>query len=272
MKQILLLVLFFAFCEAKISSQIIANVNNEPITKYEFNEAIKKFGGDKKMALDSLINDKLIAYQIKILNIKAEPFEIENKIAQIAQQNNLSKEAFQNRVLKQISLGEFRNNIANVIKQEKLFGGIFQNSRPNITEEQAKKFYQQNSHYFTNFTKVDVVRFFSIYYETLENFAKQKIKSTQGIVISNENYNLSSLKPQIADILNKIPPKTLTPIFPTNGGYEMFVVVNKSGTKRKSFESVKEQIFMELAKNYREEEFKSYIDKIRSKAEIKFIN
>ncbi len=271
MKQILFVLLILGFSQAKIVNSVIANVNNEPITQYEFNETLKKFGGNKKNALDTLINDKLIEHQIKILNITAEPFEIEKRISQIAQQNKLSIQNFQKQVAKHMSLGQFRQEIANSIKQEKLFSSIFQNSNQNITLEQAQRFYKQNSHLFSNFTNVNVVRFFSTDYEILDNFARQKTKSTQGIIISNENFNLSAINPKIADILNQIPIKTLTPIFETNGGYEMFVVTNKNGAKIKSFDSVKDQILIELVKKDRQKELISYLDKLKTKATIKFI-
>ncbi len=102
-------------------------VDEEPITLYEIHALAKKEHIPVQQAVDILIKKCLKDVETKRLGIDADEFEVSEEIQSIAIKNNMSSyELIRLVYSKGMSEEEYRKNIAQTIKDRKLFGRLFQ--------------------------------------------------------------------------------------------------------------------------------------------------
>ena len=109
-----LLILAFAFVSANadVVNSVIAVVENEPITNYELAQVKKERRVGDAEALEILINSKIKTAEIKKRGIMVNSYEIDQRIAAIAEQNGMSVEALHAAATKDgISKAKFREDV-----------------------------------------------------------------------------------------------------------------------------------------------------------------
>ncbi len=173
-KFIALLLMIVAFAVSSVSAKevesIAAKVNNEPITLSEYNRAknmlvaqysnIPGFLSQQEniekveaMALEQLINEKLLRQKAKAANIKIYERELETRISEIRKQFSVSQEgknldakqteaAFREELKKNgMTMEEYRNEVRSDLMVRKL---VQETLRPRIkvpSEEEVKKLF-----------------------------------------------------------------------------------------------------------------------------------
>ena len=79
---------------AQMVNGIAAIVDNEPITLFELYKTKEQLKTDEAQALNLLIRDRLESVEIKNLGLSVTPFEINERIEQIASKNNMTSSQF----------------------------------------------------------------------------------------------------------------------------------------------------------------------------------
>lgn len=268
----LILGIVCAFLNAEIINTIVAIVENEPITANQVKIVSSKLNINSDAALEILIKDRLKDAQIKSLNISVSDFEIDEKIAQLAASNSMSVENFENALSAQgVNLEQFREELSQNIKQEKLYGGIFSEFQKNISEDDAKKYYDKNLDQFSFFENIDVVLYKARNPELLQQVKVGKIRDTEKMTIRNMHLKLANLNKNQLYLFKSAKSGDFTPIIRTQDGFEMYYVSAKNGSQRIEFEAIKDEILNQMMRMEQENAINEYFDKLRSKANIQIL-
>ncbi|WP_458396040.1 peptidylprolyl isomerase [Campylobacter sp.] len=272
-KNLIFIALFLAICaDARYVGGLVATVDNEPITTYELNNIMKKMNINKEEALNLLIRDKLELAQIKKLNITVSEFEIDQKIAQLASSNNMSVNSFKE-LLKSRGTSEakLREDMQISIKKEKLYAGILNTPNQNITPQNAKRFYENNPSLFLQFDKVSLIRYLSNDANALNLQAKDYKSNIKGV--QKESMTLSSFEiaPGLVYIFNNTPNGQFTPILEGPASLERFYIIAKNGSVLPPFEAVEQAVVNAMVEQEREIAIMDYFNKLKVKANIKYI-
>lgn len=273
MKKSLVLLSFiatFGLSEAKLVNEIIAVVQNEPVTAFELGALMSETGFDSREALNLIIRKKLEDSSIKELRIGATNFEIDNQISQIAARNKISVNEFKDVLKNQgIKFSDFRDDIEENIKRDKLYSSIVANITPNL--ESARNFYNQNLAMFSQFDTIKVIKYTALAKYPLEKISQNPMSMEYGVDIEQIVFNSQNLDDRLNYIFANTKDESFTPIMEGKKGYEMYFVEGRSGNRVLSFESVKDEVLKMATQNQRELAVNEYFDKLRSKADIKIL-
>lgn len=158
----MILLLFMLFSSAEgVVDRIVAVVNQEIITLSEVERVIgplketieaenrlerrDRLNELCRMALDKLIEEKLIDQEAKRLGIKASAKEIDGTIEEIKQRNSASQEDLEQALARDgLTLEAFRKEIEKKIIRTKIVQWAVK-VEPNVPEKELKGFYQQHS-------------------------------------------------------------------------------------------------------------------------------
>lgn len=192
-------------------TNIILKVDGRDVTKTQFNKVFEKNANtsgflslginikkDKKNAIYVLIKDKtvddlikqtLIDEEIEKRHIEATKEEFDKEIQKAVTKYG-SKENLNNALEKsEISISEFKNDLIEKIKKEKLAESI---SKSNVTDADIKKYYKNN---ILTFNKPEKIRLSQILIAANPKMIEQKIK------MAPENQELNDN--EIKDLINK---------------------------------------------------------------------
>ncbi|MBW2041889.1 MAG: SurA N-terminal domain-containing protein [Deltaproteobacteria bacterium] len=147
---------------AEVVDRILAVVNDDIVTLYEFNQAfkpyetrirslnyppekerqmLKKVRGD---VLNQLIDEKLTEQEIQQLNLSVSETEIENTIERFKAANKLTDAQFQNALVKEgLSLEEYRKQVKDQLLRAKLVNRQVK-SKIVITKEEIQRYYESH--------------------------------------------------------------------------------------------------------------------------------
>ena len=272
MKKILLFLYFTLFLNAQIVDKIIAVVNNIPITSYELQKTETKFNVNKKQALNILINQKLIESEIEKRGIDVDEFDIENAFEKIAMQNNMSSFEFSSLLAQQGKLKSFKEKLKKELQKEKLFSQIMK-SKLSISEKELKTYYNTHKKDFQTFKTISYTKYYSLNPNILREYLQNPLINSKTITIKEyNNQNFSSIPLNLLFIFNKTKVNHFTPILPDNIGYSTYYIKEKHQKTYIPFEKVKNIIYSILVKNKENSILKEYFDKLKNRANIKFLD
>jgi len=133
--------LIAAACGKQTSSEVVARVNNENITKDELYEYLVKESGDS--ALNTLIANKIIELEAKKQNIKVTDDDIEAEIDKFAEQYG-GRETFEQFLeFYGTPIDELKENIRINLTLEKLLEPSIE-----IKEDEIKTYFEENKESF----------------------------------------------------------------------------------------------------------------------------
>lgn len=267
---LLLALLFTTTSQAKVVNSLALIVNNEPITQYEINQRMKESNFDEYSAINSLVDERLKDAHLKQLNIKITNYDIDKKIQELADDQGISSEnLYKSMEKKGISRANYKKLVERQIKEEKLFTSLAVQSDQEITQEDIIRFYEENINLFTTYQNVRAIRVFAPKSEILEDLRAGK--AVKNFTQKEVNFKAENLDPRMNYIFTNTQENMLSPIMPTKNGFEMFYVVQKSGKTIVPFEQISNQVANSYAQKKRDEAFKSFFAKLRTKANIQFI-
>lgn len=261
----------FAFSQQLING-LAAIVENEPITMYEVYKTSQILKTDEKSAINFLIKDRLEQAQIKALNIDASNFEINERMQKFAQENGVNLADLSSVLSRQgINYGDFKEDVARSIKQEKLYQNIFKEAKVNVSEEGARAYFEQNPSQFVKFAEVKAVRYISPAKEFLEDIKHSPLSLNPNVKTENLELKSEQIPPQLRQIFEMTKDGSFTQIFQTPSGFEMFLVSLKSGVMMPKFEDVKNEVMSNIYRLEEERVISEYFNKLRAKANIKML-
>ncbi len=270
-----LLILAFAFvsANAEVVNSVIAVVENEPITNYELAQVKKERRVSDAEALEILINSKVKTAEIKKRGIMVNSYEIDQRIAAIAAQNNMSVEALHAAAAKDgISKAKFREDVKKSLQEEKLYGAFENEIRKSVTPENVRQFYNQNLSLFTTFDSVTLTRFIAKSADRLNAVLKNPNARPSGVHVQKGTLKNSQMDEGLRYIITNVAQGEFSPVIPTANGYETFYVNSKSGVQTADFESVQEKAIEAYVLSKRQQMLKEFNERLRSNANVRIVN
>jgi len=160
MKKLVLLgfITLFTLSQAKMVDGIALVVEGEPVTTAEIRAVQQQAQVTKEEAIDLLIQDRLQKAAMKDIHIDEK--DIDDKIAGIAAQNNLTVPKMQ-KILKQqgTSWSKYRSSIRNALKKEKFFQKKIANTITAPTDDELKIFYNNHKEEFIIPSHVNLIEY-----------------------------------------------------------------------------------------------------------------
>lgn len=247
-------------------------VNNEPITLYEIHKMSKQMNTPLKDALNTLIEKRLEDSQIKRLGIKANSFEINDEIDKISRENGMSPyELIEFVGSKGMGEKEYRENIANNIKNKKLLKRIFRKNIPAPQEGEIKAYYEAHKELFSQSSAFNVTTYTASTYTALQNIQKSPMSVVSGVELNQQTLLPSTLGKKAKYYLNQTPSGKFTPILKQKDGYVMYLVDKKSDSEPLSYEQARPMVLKYMAKEQERDIVKNYFDKLKADADIEFV-
>lgn len=276
LKKISFAAFFLGFCLAnasQISNGIAVIIENEPITVNEVRKAAAQLQTSEANALNLLIRDRLETAQIKNLKIEASDYELNQRLQKIASESGMSVSDLRSAVLsKGGDYAQFKDDVAKTIKQEKLYQSIFADAKINISENAARAYFEQNRDLFAHFTDASVTRYVASSAQLLE-VARHSSPMNTNHNVHMDVLDLKSeqIPPRLRTIFQQTPDGTFTQIFQTPEGFEMFYVASKKGQTMPEFDEVRDEAMNALYKLEQDRVIGEYFNKLRAKANVKYL-
>ena len=276
LKKISFAAFFLGFCMAnasQISNGIAVIIENEPITVNEVRKAAAQLQTSEANALNLLIRDRLETAQIKNLKIEASDYELNQRLQKIASESGMNVSDLRSAVLsKGGDYAQFKDDVAKSIKQEKLYQSIFADAKINISENAARAYFEQNRDLFAHFTDVSVTRYVAPTMQLLEAARHSSPMNTNHSVHMDVlDLKSEQIPPQLRTIFQQTPDGTFTQIFQTPEGFEMFYVASKKGQTMPEFDEVRDEAMNALYKLEQDRVIGEYFNKLRAKANVKYL-
>ncbi|QJA06503.1 hypothetical protein FVE67_06690 [Thermosulfurimonas marina] len=297
----LLLLFLFSFStalgarEVQLVDRIAAVVNDEVITLSEVDEAAlplyqkylagvtdpeeesRRMQKIRKEVLERLIEEKLIAQEIRKYKIKVSDEEVEGFIQEIKTRLG-GEEAFRDFLNAQgLTEEEYREQVRQQLQRLKLIRGSVQ-ARIVITDEEVRRYYEE--HYLKGTEKT--LRLAAIVTSEEARIREAEKALAQGkdfsevarkyseIPGSGESFGtfkLSELAPELRRVLAKRRPGEVTPPVASGGRWFIFKVLSIENAT-KPFEAVKEEIRQNLYQKALDEYFQKWLKGLKERAFI----
>ena len=260
----------FAF--SGIISGVSVIINDEPITLYEIYKYSEQYKISRKESLNILVKQKLEKSQIKKLRINADLFEVDAYIENLANKNGLSQYEFLNMLKsKNIKIDEYKKDIKDKIKKDKLYRSIYSNKLKTIKDEEIEKFYKENPSEFKIANSFDVTIYTAQNPNDLKAIQNNPMLQPAGIKIQNQLVKAETLNNKLKALLNGTKEGKFTQILNIQNKPTMFYIKKKKGFVMLSYKDVKKSIYRVLSKQKENEVVKDYFEKLKSSATIKVV-
>jgi peptidyl-prolyl cis-trans isomerase SurA len=295
----------------KVVNTIAAIVNDEIVTLYEVNresqpqirEAEKKSAVDdalrtqiRRVALEHLIDKKLLDQKIKELNIKVTDEEIKQAIDDVKRQNNIaSQEALVSALASQgLTFEQYRTQLQEQIEKLKLVS-MEVRSKIQVGETEMREYYAANR---AKYTEEDTFKARHIFFRTNEKAPAEEIKHTMTTALmvlaeaksgkdfaelaksysddpaarkdggSLGTFKKGDMMPELEAAIQSMKPGEVSELVYTPSGFHIIKLEERTTDKMKSFENVKTEIEDTLYRKKSEERFNQWAKELRAKASI----
>lgn len=260
------------------SEKVVAVVNGEDITVDYINK--KLYLNYFRQALDDAINEKLILQEAKKRKIELDKKEFEDFIKQIKSRFKSEKEFKEELKKNHISEKDYYRIIKNNLLVEKTLSDIL---NINITDEDAKKFYEQNKNQFVIPKSYKLRQIFvnteqeanDIYlalkagadFEKLAELksADDRLKKAKGDI---GYITKGMLNPEIEKEVFSLKPGEYTKPIKTGPGYSIIKVDEIREEKKLSFDEVKDKLKAELKNRILFDNRQRIIEQLKKKSKI----
>ncbi len=270
-KTLLHLFVMFALAtvlQAKMIDGIALIVEGEAVTTAEIRAVQTQLGITKDQAIDLLIQDRLQKVAMKDIKISEE--SIDEKISEIAAQNDLTIPKMQKVLLEQgTSWVQYRKSIKESLKKSKFFQKEVVASIPSPSEDELKIFHNDHKELFTIPTTISVTEYTSPSKTKIDAFMKtRKAKNVTSRALTKYT---KDLEPSMLAILMQTQNGNYTR--PINAGdrYIVYRVNSKEGQTAMPFEMAKGAVAAKWKEQQQQKALKDYFEKLRTRADIQKI-
>ncbi len=267
MKKLILLgfLTLMTLSHAKMLNGIALIVNGESITTAEIRAVQKRARVSKEQAIEMLIGDRL--QQIAMKDITISEDAIDEKVAQIAKQNNLTIKQMQKILKKQhTSWSSYRSKIKLAMKKEQFFKTKVLASITEPSEYELELFYNKHKKAFTVPKTIKVHEYTTPSQSRMKQFLKSK--NLKGITKRTLTKSTSKLNPAMLATLLATPNGGFTTSFNTGSKYVSYKVLSKQGQRILPFESAKGIVASKWKQQQQTVALKEYFEKMRTDAQI----
>lgn len=296
---------------ASVVNAIVAIVNDEVVTLYEVNreaqpvirEAEKQSVLDDAarsqiwhMALDRLVEKRLIEQKIRELNIKVSEEEIRQAIEDVKKQNNMSsQETLVTALANQgLSFDQYRSQLQEQLEKLKLVS-MEVRAKVHVSETEMREYYDANH---AKYTEDESYRARHIFFKTGEKSPAEEIKRTMTTALMvlaeaksgndfaelAKNYSedpaarkdggdlgtfkKGDMQAELESAILTMKPGEVSELVYTPVGFHIIKLEEKISGKLKPFESLKAEIEEAIYRKKSEERFSQWAKDLRAKASV----
>lgn len=264
-------VFFLSSANAKYINGISAIIDGEIITDYDIQKLIDALKISPSQALNILIRQKLEDAQIKAMEINPSEIEINAQMSQIGARSGFKDWGEFEKALKNqgVNINDFRVQVKNNIALEKLYSNITNRPNANITQENARRFYQNNKSLFSRFINATITQYSSQNAQDLENLKAKK--PNNALSAKAQKISATSTDARLVELVANTKIGDFTPIIPQGGFYVMFKINDKDGIYTPNFEDIEENVAQAMIAQEKEAMIEDYFNKLRVSANIQII-
>lgn len=268
---VLFCVFFLSSANAKYINGISAIIDGEIITDYDIQKLIDALKISPSQALNILIRQKLEDAQIKAMEINPSEIEINAQMSQIGAHSGFKDWSDFEQALKNqgVNINDFRAQVKNNIALEKLYSNITNRPNANITQENARRFYQNNKSLFSRFINATITQYSSQNAQDLENLKAKK--PNNALSAKAQKISATSTDARLVELVANTKIGDFTPIIPQGGFYVMFKINDKDGIYTPNFEDIEENVAQAMIAQEKEAMIEDYFNKLRVSANIQII-
>lgn len=271
MKKFFLALFVIASLNGKILDKVIASVNNLPITSYDLQNFMQQHNiKDKNVALNQLVDQKVVESQIKSLGIDVEDYEIEDFLSKIAHKNGMNLFEFKTILTQRGELKKLKAQIKQNLLRKKLYDAIIGN-KLKIDDVLAKEYYKSHKDDFSVFKSVQVTKYSANNPQALK-LVQQNPLAAKNVKFKTEVFNYQELPLNLLFLFKNTKEGEFTPIVNDGMNYVTYFVARKDGKIVMPFEKVKNLIYNQLAEKKRNQILQDYFNRLKSQMDIKFYN
>lgn len=290
-------------------SGIAALVNDEPITTYDVDKEkatlLKNLEGNApldaaskeqlhKVALDSLVNKKLIEQKAKELNVKIADEEVRQAIEDVKKSNNITQDNLVAALAARgISFDEYKAQLKEQLERVRLIG-MEVRSKIQVSEKELREYYAAHA---DSFQADEAYRARQVFFKLLPTATeeeKKRVTARAAKVLqearkgadfaelarknsedqsAKEGGDLGFLKkgellPEFENVLVKMKPGEVSGLITTAAGLHIIKLEEYRQGKQRTFDTAKPEIEDLLFKKKSEERFTQWLDDMRKGAAI----
>jgi len=249
-------------------------VKNTPITLFEIEQEMKQSGTNANQSADTLIRKKLEQLEAQEKKITVSSAEINEELTRMAAQNKLSMEQFLNamQTVRGLSEKDLRARVEESIKGQKLYSSIAFSKMGQPTMEEENEYYQLHMDEFSRPESFEVTTYVSSSQEALAAKIADPMRHIESISSKDETIPYAKINPQLAQLLNKIPNGSFSPILPNgNNGFMSFYMRDKLNVVTENLDAVRPQISNAILGEKRNQVLNDYFTRLRLSADIKVL-
>lgn len=256
--------------QAAMVNKIAITVDDRPITIYDIESTTKQYGVDKESAIEFLIQKALMYSEAEKRGVYIDDFEFDNRFELIAKQSGMSLFAFKQLLLQKGELESFKTKLKEDLIKQKLFQ-MLGNSKVSLSQEDLKRYYDEHKEEFNGYQVIETVKYSAANPQSLQEIMKNPLANVN-VSVENESVDLRKVNAELRNYFSQAKENSFLPIIQSQEGYVVFYVTALKEKKEADFESVKGQIYNILYSTQVDRAVKDYFLKIKTKANIKFIN
>ena len=270
MKKLILLgfIALFTLLHAKMVNAIALIVDGEAVTTAEIRAVKQQLGVDKEKAIDLLIQDRLQKAAMKNITISEDA--IDEKISQIAAQNNISVPEMQ-KVLKErgTTWTKYRSSIKDTIKKETFFREKIAATIPPPSDEELKIFYENHKEEFVLPSSISMIEYSAASEKAIKNFLQTK--NQKGVKSRSVKKSTKEINPALLERILQTQDGSFTRPINTGDKYISYKILSKEGTTEMPFETAKGVAAAKWAREQQDQALKDYFEKMKTEANIQVI-
>jgi len=254
--------------QAKMVDGIALIVEGEAVTTAEIRAVQTQMGVSKAKAIDLLIQDRLQKAAMKSIVIPEE--NIDQKIAEIAQQNNISIPKMQ-KILKAqgTSWVQYRKSIRDSLKKARFYQDEVVASTPDPSDDELKIFYKNHRKEFTIPTNITMIEYSASSKKNMEQFLRTHKKSY--VKSKKMTRHLKNLEPTILTMLLQTPNGGYTTPLNAGDSYVVYKILSKKGKTIMPYEAARGAVTAKWKQQQQSNALKDYFEKLRTRADIQIL-
>ena len=297
--------------QAAVGDRIVAVVNDEIITLSELNNAFEPYqakfeatyqGPDREKArtetklllLNRMINGILMEQESRKTGIAIRNDELEDAIADIRKQRNLSPEEF-NKALERdgITLEDFRKDIRNQFVRMKLIRRDIK-SRVAVTDQEIGEYYSKHREDYEGKESVRIRQILISLPKEADPAAKEKLRADAEAIhkrlMNGESFDQLSaiysrgpeaaaggdigyiergmIHSEVEEIAFSLPLHQISGVIESSIGFHIIQVIDRRGAGLKAIGTVREEIREKIDREKLEKKYTEWIEELRKKSHI----
>ena len=289
---------FFSFLGFTQEIKIVAVINDEIITSYELDQAMKVFESQLKLigdtekrkqtenqsrlnVLEDMIRDRLLEQEMAHLDIQVTQREIDEEVQKLSQRAGLNVSQFESALKSRgLSMDKYRESIGDHLKLLKF---ISRKIRPKvqIDEEDIRLFYEQNS---IDFIKPEQIQLLQISYS--KNLGQKPFKSIKSEIQKGVSLDfvqkkypksrfsnlgvieIKDLSNELQKSLKEVKEGEFTRNISQGSQWQFYQVLSRKTGEKVGLEEVKDMIHAKLLERQIEQELDLYLRNLRARAHV----